>query len=121
MRAAYGNHVVTNRSAHRRSGAALHAALADPTRESIVRVLLEGEHSVGEIAEQLPISRPAVSKHLRLLESAGLVQFRAQGTRNLYAVQPDALAQLRDELDQMWERALRRYALVANNSRPRRR
>jgi DNA-binding transcriptional ArsR family regulator len=113
--------MVTNRSAARRTGAALHAALADPTRESIVRVLLEGERSVGEIAEQLPISRPAVSKHLRLLESAGLVQFRAEGTRNVYAVQPDALAQLRDELDRMWERALQRYALVANNTRPRKR
>ena len=86
-----------------------------------MRVLLEGERSVGEIADQLPISRPAVSKHLRLLESAGLVQFRAEGTRNVYAVQPDALAQLRDELDRMWERALQRYALVANNTRPRKR
>src|SRR5919197_982785 len=116
----YGNHMVTNRSPRRRTGAALHAALADPTRESIVRVLLDGERSVGEIAERLPISRPAVSKHLRLLESAGLVQFRAEGTRNVYAIQPDALAQLRDEIDQMWERALSRYTLVANNTRPRR-
>jgi DNA-binding transcriptional ArsR family regulator len=119
LAAAYGNHMVTNRSARSRSGAALHAALADPTRESIVRVLLEGERSVGEIAQRLPISRPAVSKHLRLLERAGLVQFRSAGTRNLYAVQPDALAQLRDELDRMWERALRRYAMVANNTRAR--
>jgi DNA-binding transcriptional ArsR family regulator len=109
--------MVTNRSARERNGVALHAALADPTRESIVRVLLDGEHSVGEIADRLPISRPAVSKHLRLLENAGLVQFRTEGTRNVYAVQPAALAQLRDELDRMWEHALRRYALVANNTR----
>lgn len=113
--------MVTNKSARRLNGASLHAALADPTRESIVRVLLDGERSVGEIAERLPISRPAVSKHLRLLESAGLVQFRSEGTRNVYAVQPEALAKLRDELDRMWEHALRRYALVADNTRPRRR
>jgi DNA-binding transcriptional ArsR family regulator len=113
--------MVTKESTRRRSGAALHAALADPTRESIVRVLLDGERSVGEIAERLPISRPAVSKHLRLLEGAGLVQFRSEGTRNFYAVLPDALAQLRDELDRMWEHALRRYTLVANNTRTRRR
>lgn len=99
----------------------MHAALADDTRHSIVRLLLDGERSVGEIADQLPISRPAVSKHLRLLEHAGLVQFRAEGTRNVYAIDPAALAQLRDELDRMWEHALRRYALVANNTRPRRR
>lgn len=102
-------------------GVALHAALADATRQSIVRLLLDGERSVGEIAEQLPISRPAVSKHLRLLEGAGLVLFRAEGTRNVYAIEPAALARLRDELDRMWEHALRRYALVANNTRPRKR
>lgn len=118
---AYGNQMVTNRLPRTRSRAALHAALADPTRESIVRVLLDGERSVGEIADRLPISRPAVSKHLRLLENAGLVQFRSEGTRNVYAVLPDALAQLRDELDRMWEHALRRYALVADNTKPRRR
>lgn len=102
-------------------GVAAHAALADATRQSIVRLLLDGERSVGDIADQLPISRPAVSKHLRLLESAGLVQFRAEGTRNVYAIEPAALAELRDELDRMWEHALRRYALVADNTRARRR
>lgn len=103
------------------NGVALHAALADATRQTIVRLLLDGERSVGEIADQLPISRPAVSKHLRLLEGAGLVLFRAEGTRNVYAIEPAALARLRDELDRMWEHALRRYALVANNARPRKR
>jgi DNA-binding transcriptional ArsR family regulator len=78
------------------------SALADPTREAIVRLLIEGERSVGEIAERLPVSRPAVSKHLRVLEAAGL------------ALAP--LAALRDELDRMWQRALARYALVADNS-----
>lgn len=95
--------------------AAVLSALADPTRESIVRVLIEGEKSVGEIAERLPVSRPAVSKHLRVLEQAAVVAARSEGTRNVYALRPEALAQLRDELDRMWERALARYALVANN------
>jgi len=94
------------------------AALADPTREAIVRLLVERERSVGEIAEQLPVSRPAVSKQLRLLEGAGLVSFRSEGTRNVYALQPEALALLRDELDAMWRRALARYALVADNTTP---
>lgn len=97
-----------------RSSAVL-AALADPTRERIVRLLVDGERSVGEIAERLPVSRPAVSKHLRLLEASGLVRFRSEGVRNIYALQPDAIAALRDELGRMWERSLARYALVANN------
>jgi len=90
-------------------------ALADPTRESIVRLLVEGEKSVGEIADRLPVSRPAVSKHLRVLEQADVVESRSEGTRNFYAVRPQAIAVLRDELDRLWERALARYALVANN------
>jgi len=97
---------------------AVAAALADPTREAIVQLLVEREHAVGEIAARLPVARPTVSKHLRLLESAGLVQFRSEGTRNVYAIRPEALAELRDELDRMWARALARYALVARNSAP---
>jgi DNA-binding transcriptional ArsR family regulator len=100
--------------------AAVFAALADPMRESIVRLLVEGERSVGELAERLPVSRPAVSRHLRVLEQASVVSARSEGTRNVYAVRPEALAQLRDELDRLWERALARYALVANNTRRRR-
>lgn len=92
------------------------AALADPTREAIVRLLLDGERSVGEIAERLPVSRPAVSKHLRVLEGAGLAVVRAEGTRRIYTIDPATLGALRDELDRMWQRALARYALVANNS-----
>jgi DNA-binding transcriptional ArsR family regulator len=93
----------------------LHAALADPTREAIVRLLAEGERSVGELAERLPVSRPAVSKHLRLLEGAGLVRFRSEGTRNVYTLDPAALATLRDEVDALWRTALARFALDANN------
>jgi len=94
------------------------AALADPTRGAIVHLLVEGERSVGELAEQLPVSRPAVSKHLRVLEGAGVARVRAEGTRRLYSVDPRALAELRDELDRMWQRALARYALVADNTTP---
>lgn len=97
------------------------AALADPTRESIVRLLIDGERSVGELADRLPVSRPAVSKHLRVLEGAGVAVVRAEGTRRVYAVDPAALALLRDELDRMWQRALARYALVANNRTRRKR
>jgi len=98
---------------------ALHAALADPTREAIVRMLAGGERSVGEIAANLPVSRPAVSKHLRLLQGAGLVRFRSEGTRNVYALDPAALAALRDDVDRLWRTALARYALMANNRKPR--
>lgn len=103
-----------------RSSNAVLVALADPTREQIVRLLLQGEKSVGEIAERLPVSRPAVSKHLRLLEGAGLVTFRSFATRNVYAVEPGALQALRDELNRMWEQALARYALVAGIRTPKR-
>jgi DNA-binding transcriptional ArsR family regulator len=109
--------MVSKRTSSVALSAAGFAALADPTRQQIVRLLLDGERSVGEIAEQLPVSRPAVSKHLRLLAGSGLVSARAEGTRNVFAIEPSALAALRDELDRMWERALARYALVANNRR----
>lgn len=101
------------------SRAALLSALADPTREQIVRLLAEGDRSVGEIAERLPVSRPAVSKHLRLLEGAGLVRFERSGTRNVYSLQPEALAALRDEIDSLWRVALARFELVARNTTPR--
>ena len=97
------------------SAVQLAAALADPTRDAIVRLLIEGERSVGELADRLPVSRPAVSKHLRVLEGAGVARVRSEGTRRLYSVDPQALAQLRDELDRMWQRALARYTLVADN------
>lgn len=101
-----------------KSNAALHAALGDPTREAIVRLLVEQERTVGELAERLPVARPTVSKHLRLLEDAGLVQYRSEGTRNFYSIRPETLAALRDEMDRMWSRALARFALVANNRKP---
>jgi DNA-binding transcriptional ArsR family regulator len=108
--------MATNRLAASASTLEGLAALADPTRDAIVRLLADGERSVGEIAEQLPVSRPAVSKHLRLLQGAGLVRHRSEGTRNVYALEPDALAALRDELDGLWRHALARFALVAGNN-----
>lgn len=109
--------MVSKRAHSARRSAAAFAALADPTRQAIVRLLIDGERSVGEIAERMPVSRPAVSKHLRLLAGSGLVTTRSEGTRNVFSIEPEALAALRDELDRMWERALARYALVANNRR----
>lgn len=101
-----------------KSAAALHNALADPTREAIVRLLAQRDCSVGEIAEQMPVSRPAVSKHLRLLQGAGLVRYQTLGTRNVYSLEPEALAALRDEIDSLWRVALARFALVATNRKP---
>ena len=109
--------MVSKRARSTAHSAAAFAALADPTRQAIVRLLIDGERSVGEIAERLPVSRPAVSKHLRLLAGSGLVNARAEGTRNVFSIEPETLAALRDELDRMWERALARYALVANSRR----
>jgi DNA-binding transcriptional ArsR family regulator len=107
----YRNHIDTMKTAPH----VQLAALADPTREAIVRLLAERDWSVGEIAEQLPVSRPAVSKHLRLLQSAGLVRFQSFGTRNVYSLQADALQALRDQIDAMWRQSLARFSLVANN------
>jgi DNA-binding transcriptional ArsR family regulator len=103
------------RSKH--SHVALHNALADPTRSAIVHLLAQRDCSVGEIAAQVPVSRPAVSRHLRLLRNAGLVGYQGFGTRNVYSLQPEALARLRDEIDAMWRVALSRFSLVAANTK----
>lgn len=110
--------MVTKRSGAQATASGGFAALSDPTRERIVRLLVQRERSVGEIAEQLPVSRPAVSKHLRLLQDAGIVSARSEGTRNVYTIEPAALQALRDELDTMWRQALARFALVARNTPP---
>lgn len=81
-------------------------ALGDRTRREIVGRLAAGPASVGELAETLPIGRPAVSMHLRVLREAGLVRARAEGTRRLYQVQPEVLAAVRDCLDWYWTKAL---------------
>ena len=81
-------------------------ALGDPTRRAIVERLAERPRAVGELADQLPISRPAVSQHLKVLKDAGLVSERAAGTRRIYRLNPVAVAALRDQLDTFWKRAL---------------
>ena len=88
-------------------------ALGDPTRRSVLEQLREGPRAVGEIAAQLPVSRPAVSQHLRVLKEAGLVTERQDGTRRLYRVDPDGLAEVREYLEGFWEEALANFKAVA--------
>ena len=85
-------------------------ALGDWTRRQILESLRSGPRSVGEIAAALPVSRPAVSQHLRVLKQAGLVSDRKDGTRRLYRVEPGGLAQIRDYFDSFWGEALDRFA-----------
>ena len=91
-------------------------ALGDPNRRAIVERLKERPQSVGEIAESLPISRPAVSRHLRLLKNAGLVVDSADGTRRLYRLHPDGAEAMRDYVRSVWGEAMTRYRLVAENT-----
>jgi DNA-binding transcriptional ArsR family regulator len=88
-------------------------ALGDPTRRQIFESLRGGPRSVGELADGLPVSRPAVSQHLRVLKEAGLVSDRKEGTRRLYRVDPGGLAGLRDYFDGFWGEALARFAAEA--------
>jgi DNA-binding transcriptional ArsR family regulator len=82
------------------------SALADPTRRAVFERLRRGPSAVGELAESLPVSRPAVSQHLKALKDAGLVADRADGTRRVYFIDPDGLGELRRWLDQFWDDAL---------------
>ena len=82
------------------------AALSDPTRRQIFDRLSRKAISVGELAEGLPVTRPAVSQHLKVLKDAGLVVVRTEGTRNIYRVDPKGVAAMRDYLDRFWQRAL---------------
>jgi DNA-binding transcriptional ArsR family regulator len=90
-------------------------ALGDPTRRAIVACLAERPRAVGEIADELPITRPAVSQHLKVLKDAGLVTDRAVGTRRVYRLNPAGVAALRDQLDTFWHRALDGYRDVAES------
>src|SRR5215208_5594331 len=82
------------------------AALADPTRREIFERLARRSLSVGELAAQMPVSRPAVSQHLKVLKDAGLVDVRSEGTRNVYAVDPRGVEVMRAYLDRFWSKAL---------------
>ncbi len=81
-------------------------ALGDPTRRAIFERLAERPRAVGELARELPVSRPAVSQHLKVLKEAGLVTDRPDGNRRIYQVNPDGLQALRADLDQFWSAAL---------------
>jgi DNA-binding transcriptional ArsR family regulator len=85
------------------------AALAEPMRRSIVERLAERPMSVGELAALLPVTRPAVSQHLKVLKEAELVRDEAQGTRRVYHIDPAGLGAIRQWLDRHWERALAAY------------
>jgi DNA-binding transcriptional ArsR family regulator len=87
--------------------------LADPTRREIFERLAARPAAVGEVAAQLPVTRPAVSQHLKVLKEAGLVSDRAEGTRRIYRVEPEGLRGLRDYLDGFWNRSLRAFKAAA--------
>jgi DNA-binding transcriptional ArsR family regulator len=84
-------------------------ALGDPTRKAIFELLIDRPRAVVELASEVPVSRPAVSQHLRVLKDAGLVVDRPAGTRRIYHVEPDGLAPLRADLERFWGRALVAY------------
>ena len=84
-------------------------ALGDPTRRSIFERLRRGPRPVGELARDLPVSRPAVSQHLRVLKDAGLVRDEPQGTRRVYRVDPEGVAALRAWADRFWDEPLAAY------------
>jgi DNA-binding transcriptional ArsR family regulator len=99
-------------SAYRSNG--FHA-LGDGTRRAIFERLAKGPRSVGELAEELPVSRPAVSQHLRVLKDAGLVFDRPVGTRRLYQLDPDGVGALRAYVDQFWNQALAAFKTAAEH------
>jgi len=84
-------------------------ALGDPTRRAVYERLRLGPRSVGEIADGLPVSRPAVSQHLRVLKEAGLVEERREGTKRIYTLAPQGLVELRAYFDRFWSQALDAY------------
>ena len=86
--------------------------LADPTRRSIFERLADGPLAVGDLAAHFPVSRPAVSQHLKALKDAGLVRDRAEGRRRVYAVDPAGIEEMRRWLDRFWDRALAAFAEV---------
>ena len=91
-------------------------ALGDPHRRAIVEMLAAGERSVREIAETLPISRPAVSRHLKLLKDAGLVVEEPRGTRRIYRLHDEGVRAVRDYLERVWRESATRFTLFAENT-----
>src|SRR5437879_8978266 len=91
-------------------------ALADPTRKAVFELLADRPRSVGELASQLPVTRPAVSQHLKVLKDAGLVVDRPVGNRRIYQVNPDGMVALRDQLDRFWTTTLAAYKRSAEQT-----
>jgi len=91
-------------------------ALGDPTRREILRLLSAGDKPVREIADALPISRPAVSRHLRLLKDAGMVSEQPDGTRRIYHLRDEGMEAVRTYLEGVWGQAAGRFRLVAENT-----
>jgi DNA-binding transcriptional ArsR family regulator len=91
-------------------------ALGDPTRRAVLELLRDGPRPVGEIARRLPVSRPAVSQHLRVLKEAGLVRDRQEGTRRLYRVDAEGLSALRAYLESYWDVALAAFKEAADRA-----
>src|SRR5262252_4888775 len=100
------------------NASAAFAALADPTRREIFERLARAPRAVGELASELPVSRPAVSQHLKVLKDAGLVIHETQGTRNVYEIDPAGLGELRAWLDQFWAEALDAFKAEVEKSAP---
>ncbi|HEY5093902.1 MAG TPA: metalloregulator ArsR/SmtB family transcription factor [Candidatus Eremiobacteraceae bacterium] len=90
-------------------------ALGDPTRRAILEQLMRGPLAVVDLASRVPISRPAVSQHLRVLKEARLVHDRQSGARRIYQISPDGIAKMRAYLDTFWERALEQLKVSAEN------
>jgi DNA-binding transcriptional ArsR family regulator len=92
------------------------AALADPTRRTVFELVAARPRAVGELAGLLPVTRPAVSQHLKVLKTAGLVLDHAEGTRRIYRADPDGLRALRDQLDRFWNSALDTFKQLVEHS-----
>ncbi len=93
------------------------AALGDTTRRAIFELLADGPHAVGDIARQLPVSRPAVSQHLKVLKEAGLVVDQQVGTRRLYRLNPEGVGSLRAYFDRFWNQALVAFKQAAERTK----
>jgi DNA-binding transcriptional ArsR family regulator len=91
-------------------------ALGDPNRRAILELLRAGDRSVRQLADDLPISRPAVSRHLRVLKQAGLVTDRAEGTRRVYRLHDEGVEAVREYLEELWGDAAARFRLFAENT-----
>ncbi len=96
-------------------------ALGDPNRRAIVELLRAGDRSVRSLSDELPISRPAVSRHLRLLKQAGLVTDRAEGTRRVYRLHDEGADAMRAYMADLWGQAATRFRLLAENTQEQRR